>query len=332
MKRIVSAVAALVILLGVVHPADAYTHFGASNNATLSRQWAKELFPSGATDAILVRSDNFADSLAAGALAGLIGAPVLMNPPGGGLNSDVAAALDELNALNVRVIGGTAAVSAQTVSDLEAAGYEVRRIAGENRVATGAAVMAEEEYDGSTFVYLARAFGDGSTAFADSLGAGMLAGTQGIPLLLTATESLSTETRDAITASPTVDTVFIVGGTAAVSPATEDQLVAMGLDVERIAGPDRFETAARVADLSFDPGRSGAIAVVDGLDANSWASGYPASAAAGGAVVLSAGDELPDATSSFLDSQATTATTDDLYCAPEVDHNACLAADAELNG
>src|SRR5688500_18859882 len=121
MKRIVAAVAALVVLQGVAPPAQAYTHFGASNNVGLSAQWSQARFAS-ATDAIVVRSDSFADSLAAGALAGMIDAPVLMNPPGGGLDARIGNELSRLGVERVRVIGGTAAVSEQTVTDLETAG------------------------------------------------------------------------------------------------------------------------------------------------------------------------------------------------------------------
>jgi hypothetical protein len=176
-----------------------------------------------------------------------------------------------------------------------------------------------------------RGLGDGSAAFADSLGAGMLAGTQGAPLLLTETASLTAATRSAIEAMGSIETVRIVGGTGAVSEAVADSLSAMGINVDRIAGTNRFETAARVADESFVQGGDHVVALVDGLSTNSWASGYPASAAAGGAVILSNGAALPAETTAFIDSQRA-AGGGDLVCAPEVDHTACTTADDQLNG
>lgn len=328
MQRAVTVLLALALVVAGAPAAQAYTHFGATDNVVLSRDWSRELFPDGATVAILARSDTFADSLAAGALAGSIGAPVLLNPPSTGLDSRIAVALSDLGTDVVHVIGGTAAVSEQTVSDLEDAGYLVDRHAGTNRIATAVDVMQDTNPD-AAIVFLARAFGEGSSAFADSLGAGMLAGSRRSPLLLTTTEALSPETRDALAA---VETVVIVGGTAAVSPAVEAELTAMGIEVDRIAGLDRFETAARVADESFDATADPIVALVDGRHVNSWTSGFAASASAGGAVVLSDGATLPAATRDFLDSQRAVATTDDLYCAPEVDHDACLAAEALLNG
>src|SRR5688500_12176442 len=100
---------ALVVLLAVFvvlpgSPAAAYTHFAAPTNVRVSVEWSETLFPSGATAAILVRSDGFADSLAAGALAGSIGAPVLLNPPGGGLDPNIDNELARLGVERVEVI------------------------------------------------------------------------------------------------------------------------------------------------------------------------------------------------------------------------------------
>jgi putative cell wall-binding protein len=333
MKRIAAPLLALATLVAASSPARAggtgdYTHFGATNNVSLSVQFSQQLFGVGSSVAILVRSDSFADSLAAGALAGVLDAPVLMNPPGAGLDARISNELARLGVDLVVVVGGTAAVSDQTEADLASEGYTVSRRAGANRVATAAAVMAMSDYDGAETVYIARAFGTGSSGFADSLGAGMLAGTNGGPLVITDTATLSSETQAAIEARSSLTRAVIVGGTAAVSGAVESQLRGLGLDVERIAGATRFETAALTADQSFDPGRSRVVAIVDGLHTNSWASGYPASAAAGGAVVLSDGSSIPAPTRSFLESQATGI----VYCAPEVTHEACEAADVFLNG
>lgn len=335
MKRIAAIAIVLGITICVAAPSEAYTHLGASNNVALAIQWSGDLIDdASAPFAILVRSDSFADSLAAGALAGFIGAPVLMNPPGGGLDPRVENELGRTGADTVLVIGGTAAVSDQTVADLDADGFIVHRYAGTNRVQTAVKVFQEVAlvedspiYDTATEVLIVRGFGDGSSAFADSLGAGMLGGTTGRPLLLTETATLSTDTRDAIAGASQLTKAVIVGGTAAVSQAVQDQLLAMGLTVERIAGSSRFETAALTADQSYDDTPGHIVALVEGINSNSWASGYPASVRSGGAVVLADGAALPDATRSFLESQS----GGDLYCAPEVNHTACQAADGVLN-
>src|SRR5688500_13864097 len=96
MKRALVALLAAALLLVGNPSADAYRHFAAPTNVRVSVQWSEALFPSGATPAFVVRSDGFADSLAAGALAGSIGVPVLLNPPGGGLDPYIDAELARL--------------------------------------------------------------------------------------------------------------------------------------------------------------------------------------------------------------------------------------------
>lgn len=308
-----------------------YDHLAASDNVSLAVRWSSTLFADGdADEAVLVRSDSFADSLAAGALAGAIGAPVLMTPPGASVDDRVLDELARLGVDRVWAIGGTAAVSAAAVSALEVAGYDVLRLAGADRTATAAAVLAGagggDLYDGVDTVYLARAFADdASRAFADSLGAGMVAGSLGRPLLLTETGRLSSSSRAAIEASGAT-IVVVAGGTAAVSEAVVEELRAMGVGVLRIAGADRFATASSLAGASFDEDRSRLVALVEGLDANSWASGFAAAAAAGGAVLLADGAALPAPTVDRL--AAIAAATGDavLVCAPEVDDTACARA------
>ena len=48
--------------------------------------------------------------------------------------------------------------------------------------------------------------------------------------------------------------VLLLGGTGAVSEQAEAQLAGAGLDVERLAGAGRYDTAARVSATVFAPG------------------------------------------------------------------------------
>jgi putative cell wall-binding protein len=82
--------------------------------------------------------------------------------------------------------------------------------------------------------------------FPDALSAGFAAGLENVPILLTARDSLPAPTSAAISAlKPTKAT--IVGGTAAVSAAVEQKLKDDGLAVTRIAGNNRYDSAAKVA-------------------------------------------------------------------------------------
>jgi len=75
-----------------------------------------------------------------------------------------------------------------------------------------------------------------------------------LPLLLTETDSLPQATLDFLTAQHT-QTVYIIGGTAVVSPAVENQLKGMGITVVRLEGSDRYQTAqAATSRLAADFG------------------------------------------------------------------------------
>jgi hypothetical protein len=89
----------------------------------------------------LARADNPVDALGAGAVAGTLGAPVLLT---GSARLDAAAAeaLQTIRPDLVVLAGGTGALSAQVEADVAALGLAVRRVAGSGRTQTAAAVAA----------------------------------------------------------------------------------------------------------------------------------------------------------------------------------------------
>jgi hypothetical protein len=46
--------------------------------------------------------------------------------------------------------------------------------------------------------------------------------------------------------------VLITGGTGAISPVVENQVEALGVTTERVAGADRYATAVALADVAID--------------------------------------------------------------------------------
>ena len=128
------------------------------------------------------------------------------------------------------------APSAQAVEDVT-----TRRLAGTDRFATAAAVAEDAYPAGTDTVILAS-----GRAFPDALAGAALAGDLDAPVLLTEPDRLPAATSTAIDELG-ADTVFLLGGTAAVSKGVEDALVADGLDVTRLAGTDRYGTAAEIA-------------------------------------------------------------------------------------
>lgn len=90
---------------------------------------------------VLARSDNPADALGAGPVAGILGAPVLVTLP----SRLVDVAADALQAHDpdlVVLAGGEAALSAQVEADVEALGYPTRRAAGNDRFETATLLAA----------------------------------------------------------------------------------------------------------------------------------------------------------------------------------------------
>lgn len=161
------------------------------------------------------------------------------------------------------------------------------RLAGETRYDT-AAEVARAAFASSAGAVLVR--GD---EFPDALAAAGVAGVLDAPILLTDRDELSVVTADSLRALG-VREVTILGGTAAVSSGVEEQLRAMAIGVGRLAGGDRYATAAAAA------GESSTMLLASGESfADALAAG-PLAFTRGLPIVLTRRDDLPDATAGAL--------------------------------
>jgi uncharacterized repeat protein (TIGR01451 family) len=118
---------------------------------------------------------------------------------------------------------------------------EVSRIDGAERIETtiGVAQAAWEQADAAV---LARA-----DRFPDALAAAPLAVEVGGPILVTPPNELRADVAAELRRLG-VRTVYLVGGTAALSPAVADAVAAEGMTVRRLDGASRYDTAALVAE------------------------------------------------------------------------------------
>jgi hypothetical protein len=91
------------------------------------------------TVAFLADAGNFPDALAAGAVAGPMGGPVLLTGKDS-LDAEAARVLGALRPDLVVIAGGPAAVSDKVAADVKALGLQVRRVSGAGRTATAAAL------------------------------------------------------------------------------------------------------------------------------------------------------------------------------------------------
>ncbi|WP_370325063.1 cell wall-binding repeat-containing protein [Euzebya sp.] len=264
------------------------------------------------TEVLLATTETFADALASGTLQG--DSPLLLTGPDE-LDDDVAAEIDRLEATDVTILGGEAAIDADVEEDLEDLGLDVARLAGETRLATAVEVAEQAETPSTAIV--ARAFGaagDDTQAFADALAAGAWAAETGWPILLTQTDHLAVET-EAFLTDGDVDRVMLLGGEAAIGTDVEEAIEALDIDVDRVAGPTRFHTATAIAEArGFDSAAEAErIILVEGQADDAWAAGFAAAAhgaIAEAPVLLANGDTLPPATTEFLISTSQTFAVD----------------------
>ncbi|MEA2652609.1 MAG: hypothetical protein QOI85_2330 [Chloroflexota bacterium] len=124
------------------------------------------------------------------------------------------------------------------------------RFAGADRYATAARISLASFAPGVPVAYVAT----GST-FPDALAAGPAAGMGGGPVLLTMGTSVPGATGSEL-ARLRPAKIVVVGGTAVISDAVLAQLRGYATSgvVTRVAGPDRFSTAARTSAAAFAPG------------------------------------------------------------------------------
>lgn len=132
----------------------------------------------GATTAMAATGRNFADALAAGPVAALHDAPVVLVDGRGKPATSTLSVLHSLGVEHITVVGGTPSVSDATMAALSQQRTS-DRFAGSTRYETAA--QLSHAFSGPTrSIYVA----SGST-FPDALAASAVAGADGIPLLLT---------------------------------------------------------------------------------------------------------------------------------------------------
>ncbi|MGI8874785.1 MAG: septal ring lytic transglycosylase RlpA family protein [Egibacteraceae bacterium] len=200
-----------------------------------------------AGDALLATAGSFPDALSAGAMAASLDAPMLLTLTDE-LPDVVAAELRRLGVQTVWILGGTAVIAPAVEEDLAARGYEVRRVAGDNRYETAREIALESGPSASGDVVVALGdHPDTDRAWPDAVASGALAASPDrVPTLLTASDRLPAATEAALSELG-AQRVLLIGGETAVGANVEDRLLDLGYAVERIAGSSRYETSVRLA-------------------------------------------------------------------------------------
>jgi photosystem II stability/assembly factor-like uncharacterized protein len=171
----------------------------------------------------------------------------------------------------------------------------LQRLAGQNRDLTSVAVSeaAFPESGSAGAVVLAS-----DAAFPDALAGSPLAVAVHGPLLLTTPQSLDPAVADEIRRVLLPGrTVYLLGGSAALSGAVQSAVEALGYATTRLAGQTRFGTAVAIAGALGDPST---VLEATGLDFPDGLSAGAAAAKLGAAVLLTDGSEQAPETAAYL--------------------------------
>jgi hypothetical protein len=261
------------------------------------------------SDVVIASGDDaaMADPLSAGGLCWAYNAPLLLVSKTRSANTEMMMRLADIRSFSgkvrVHVVGGPVTIPGDVYDDIEAAAggaQYVERIGGANRYAVARNIalrMRDVRGDHKPGVLFAN--GADADKFFDALSLSAVSAYSGMPILLVGEDSVPSETRGAITALST-DTMprYVAGG-----PATVSESVRGSLGAVRWAGPDRYATAAEVAQQAWMAG------LIDRTDI-AIAAKLPDALSAGanvgflgGPVLVVQTDKLPSSTRAYLQGQ-----------------------------
>lgn len=202
----------------------------------------------------LATGADYPDALAASAIAGMQGAPILLVRPGApgkpdAIPSDTEWMLKTLYPREIVVLGGTNTIDGGVVSQVKklVPTATVARVQGENRYDTALNLLERYGDDGAT-VSVAN-----GTGFADALTASAIGAERGEPMILVQPTNVP-RVLDGALEGGTIDGAHVYGGTGAVSEDVRRDLAErLGSSVGRTGGENRWETSEAVA-ARYGPG------------------------------------------------------------------------------
>ncbi|MFO0704710.1 MAG: cell wall-binding repeat-containing protein [Candidatus Andersenbacteria bacterium] len=302
----------------------ALQRFAGANRYDTGVQVSKEAFGDKSVDALVLASlEVFPDSLVAAPLAGLIKGPLLGTTKASlpaETQAEIARVFDNVDdpEEDVWVIGGSAVVSDAVVNAVKAINskIDVGRIAGSNRYETSHFVAAKMDTirgTNATGAFLAK-----GTDFPDALTAGASAANSSVnpfymPILLTESDALNEHAEMYLQDVAQLNTIYLAGGTAALSAQVASSATAFAGSVTRLGGTNRFDTARIIAANFFPTGPTTAVFALgnkfpDALVAAPFAGIVSLSGLSqtiSGPILLVNASSIPSETSSYLSSVGT---------------------------
>lgn len=234
----------------------------------------------GAGHALLSRDDIFVDALSGAPLAG--DGPMLFTPSDQ-LPNAVRAELQRVLPAGgtVYLLGGEESLTPAIVDAVRKAGLSPVRLSGPSRVSTATAIASEVRrlYGDNGRVAIARAWGttsdpNGPAAWVDSITGGAWAAANHVPVLVSASASLSAEAAAWLVSDAPASTILL-GGENSLSQAVAAVVPAP----QRVSGPERTSTAAAVSQALWRVGPSSSsrrFIAIDGWARDGWQAGLAA--------------------------------------------------------
>lgn len=207
--------------------------------------------PAAVDTVVIATAYGFADALSAAPLAAKLGGPLLLTQQDA-LNEHTRLELARLQPTRVILVGGEPAIGPAVEGHLRQLGYVVERLAGGDRFETSLRIAEQWPAGSSTEAFIAT-----GRDYPDALAAGAVAAGKEVPVILVdgAATTLAPDVEQRLSEIG-VRTAYLAGSSVAVSNGIEQRLRGAGFSVQRFAGADRFDTAARIADHFGTKGRA----------------------------------------------------------------------------
>ena len=271
-------------------------------------------------EVVLVSGKNWTNAVLGAPLAGQLDGAVLATPPSH-LRNDAAEFLKAADVKTVRIIRSDTDVNAVS-TDVDFAlldlGIKIVRTSGPDHYGVAAHLaltMSSRDAPGEMGRLGHTVIVASGEVFADGLVASAFAARGPHPILLNPRDRLHDEVQRALTLIDGLEHVVLMGGEAALSGQVERSIRSLGLNVTRLDGATRFETATKAAE--FVVGRYGEDCFSDGrvglararVPFDSFSAG-PLLARLCAPLLLTDPKKMPDATTAYLDRIRQSATAD----------------------
>lgn len=202
---------------------------------------SQALYPNGADTIVLTNKNKSCDSISALPYIKMLNAPLIYTNDDS-TPENVISEIKRLKAKKIVLIGGNSSITKEQEEKLKASGFKVERIAGKDRYATSYMIAKRlMKMTGKNDFILA----NGNSQI-DAISITPMAMDRNVPILLTNGRSFTNDIKDIVY---NANSLVLAGGSNSISNELENSIKEnKKINVERIHGKDRYETAIKIAD------------------------------------------------------------------------------------